>query len=236
MTFFVCHVTSRDHVIKGSYEFIGGLLYWVTTSQSVVIISLVEVKTQRFNLSPDATWPDDRRFMWKKKYNIFHLLHDHPVRFGSYVSLGSRNISFFICHLFTCIHVIKGSYDILCSSTLSKPIILSYLLAASLLEVEIHCFLFVLWLHVTASSKDHAELYVAPVKFGGRGNRGYGNILLFIYHMTSRDHIIKELRNFFYSKTLFIFYRLFRSRDIYPSLFFIDHIWSHDQRIMWHFV
>ena len=177
------------------------------------------MKTQRFNLSPDVAWPDARRFMWKKKYNIFHLLHDHPVSFGSYVSLGSRNISFFICHLTTCIHVIKGSYDFLCSSTLSKPIILSYLLAASLLEVEIHCFLFVLWLHVTASSKDHAELYVAPslVKFGGRGNRGYGNILLFIYHMTSCDHIIKELLNFFWSKTLFIFYRLFRSRDIYPS-------------------
>ena len=65
-----------------------------------------------------------------------------------------------------------------------------------------------------------SELYVAPVKFGGRGNRGYGNILLFIYHMTSRDHIIKELRNFFYSKPLFIFYRFFRSRDIYILLCF----------------
>ena len=41
----VCHVTSHDHLIKGSCRFIGGSsLQYVTTVVSVVIISLVTLE------------------------------------------------------------------------------------------------------------------------------------------------------------------------------------------------
>ena len=43
ITHLICHVTSRDNVIEGSYDFMGGSLSWkVTTLPSLVAISIVK--------------------------------------------------------------------------------------------------------------------------------------------------------------------------------------------------
>ena len=56
--FFVCHVTSRDFVIRESCDTMGEFpLSLVTTLQSLVIIDLLEEETLSFQF---VMWPSDQ--------------------------------------------------------------------------------------------------------------------------------------------------------------------------------
>ena len=49
ITFFICHGTAYDHVIKESCDFVrGGLISYATTLLSLVAMSLVEIEINVF--------------------------------------------------------------------------------------------------------------------------------------------------------------------------------------------
>ena len=47
--YLICHVTSQDHLIEGSFEFMGGSSLWyVTTLKNLVAIGIVIVAIKCF--------------------------------------------------------------------------------------------------------------------------------------------------------------------------------------------
>ena len=84
-----------------------------------------------------------------------------------------------------------------------------------------------------------------PAKFGGRGRCGWGDILLFIYHVTSHDYMIKGSCHFLCSSPLSYHNPPICQVSWSWMLWMWIHIvfglpfelkWAHDQTIMQHFL
>ena len=64
-TFFIYHVTSRDHVIERTCDFVVyGSLSWATILSSLVVTNQMEMKFNIFYLSCQLMCPRDQRVMW----------------------------------------------------------------------------------------------------------------------------------------------------------------------------
>ena len=73
--FSICHVTSRDHVIRESSDIMGefpSLL--VTTLPSLVATGLAE-EIFCFNLSQDLMWPPGQRVLWQYGWVFLSISH-----------------------------------------------------------------------------------------------------------------------------------------------------------------
>ena len=95
---FICQVTSWDHVIEGSYNFVvRGPLRWAITSSNLVAVNLVEVEIF-FNLSPDLMRPSQimtlsgwqpiianqhhamfEKYLWKSMFSFCHVTSRNHV-------------------------------------------------------------------------------------------------------------------------------------------------------------
>ena len=105
----VSHVTSKEHVIEGSCNFISGSSsLYVTTLSSMVAIDIAVEKIWRFSLSRDLLRPRDQRIMQVYECE-FHIVFYHPAKFGGHSHYDNGDIMILVCHIISLDNEIKGS-------------------------------------------------------------------------------------------------------------------------------
>ena len=109
--FSISHVTSGDHVIRGSL--------WVSFSHHNWPLCQVwwPLAFQRrryfvFNLSRNLMWPRGQRVMWHYGW-ICPIIRLHPAKFGGHRRCAREEISFFVCHVTSRDFVVRESCDII---------------------------------------------------------------------------------------------------------------------------
>ena len=117
ITFFFCHVTSRDYMIKGTYDLLsGGPFTYVTTVPSLILYRYYGSGNITI-LFGHMTLHDyvDQMNKWLDKWEPF-ILSKHGANFNLYRCYRSKNITFLICHVTSCNHMIKGICDMVSRS------------------------------------------------------------------------------------------------------------------------
>ena len=92
----VCHIILIDQVIKGSCDFKGESPWWLVSIQpGLVVIDIVVVEINGFNLSCDLARTRDQKVMWL--YGLEPLMAIHqPTKFGGH---GHFRDIVLVCHM-----------------------------------------------------------------------------------------------------------------------------------------
>lgn len=105
-------------MINGSCDFLESRLPpYVTTLRRLVAIDLAEeqILSFQFVTSPHVT-------RHQSLHGLVFLTFSHrTVNFGGYRSCGRGNITFLNCHMISCDHVIRRSFDFLCVPYVKSP-------------------------------------------------------------------------------------------------------------------
>ena len=149
----ICHVTSRDHVIRESSDIMDEFPHHKSPLCQIWWPSVLQkMRYFVFNLSGDLLWPRGQR--------VPVIVSIHPVKFGGHRHCAREKILLFVCHVTTHDFVIRESYDMgeFSSSFMTT---LQRLVIIDLLEDEILSFQFVTWFHVITWSEGHVTSWMS---------------------------------------------------------------------------
>ena len=109
--FSIFHVTSRDHVIRGSLWLSFSHHKW-PPCQVWWPLALQRRRYFVFNMSHDLMWPRGQRIMWHYGW-VSLIISLHPAKFGGHNCCAREEISFFVCHVTSRNFIIRDSCDIM---------------------------------------------------------------------------------------------------------------------------
>ena len=90
--FFICQVTSCDHIIGGSCDIIGEFSSLLVTILPILVVAGIKKQIFLFSLSRDLTWLHGHRVIWHYRW-ISLIINDRPAKFVDHRLCGRRDIT-----------------------------------------------------------------------------------------------------------------------------------------------
>ena len=133
--FSMCHVTSRDHVTRGSWS----VCFPHHQSPLWQVCWQLALHKRRYfvlNLSQDLMPSRGERVVWHYGWSPL-IINLHPAKFDGHRNCAREEISFFVCHVTPLDFVVRQSYDIMCAFSLPLVTTLKSLMIIDLLGEDI---------------------------------------------------------------------------------------------------